>query len=213
MAGAIAALSIARPAWGQPLALPAAQPHPERVSPPPINVDYLQFGVAFTGEFNLNPGAICPDSATAPCILGSGGGLVARAGYRSHGPWYVGAAYEFDRVNTNSLMRMGVLQQLRGEMRFLFDFGQRTEPYITAGLGAAAFGNEWGVETGGVTTSFGAGFEVQLSRTTVVGAALMYRPVLLFGWTDRAGQLRDTGIAHFVGLEMVLEARQQLASH
>ena len=185
----------------------------EEVRPPPTNVDYLQFGVAFTGEFNLNPGAICPKDAIAPCILGSGGGVAARAGYRSRGPWYVGGAYEFNRIDTSSLMRLGVLQQLRAEMRYYYNLGLRTEPYFTSGLGGVAFGNEWGVEAGGLSTYGGFGFEVQLSRENVVGAALVYRPLLLFGWTDHAEQHRDTGIAHFVGLDIVLEAREPLGSH
>ena len=157
--------------------------------------------------------AEAPPAALVPCVLGSGGGLVARAGYRSRGPWYVGGAYEFDRIDTSSLMRLGILQQLRGEMRYLFDLGLRTEPYFTSGLGVAGFGNEWGLETWGLTTFLGAGFEVQLSRTTVVGIGMAYRPVLLFGWTDKADQVRNTGVAHYLGIELTMEAREQIGSH
>lgn len=186
---------------------------PVPVRPPPINVDYLQFGIAFTGEFNLNPGAICPANAEVLCIIGSGGGIAARGGYRARGPWYVGGAYEFNRVDTRGLMRMGTLQQGRAEMRYYLNLGLRLEPYFTSGLGAVVFGNEWGVETFGATTFAGLGFEVQLSRTTVVGAALVYRPVLLAGWTDRADQHRPTGIAHFLGFEVLLEDREPLGIH
>lgn len=188
---------------------PAAAP----ARPPPSNFEYVQYGVAFAAEFNVNPGRICPKDATVPCILGSGGGLGARAGYRSRGPWYVGAAYEFNRVDTSGLMRLGVLQQLRVEMRHYLRLTQQWEPYVTSGLGVAGLGNEWGVEAAGLTSFGGFGLEVQLSRTTVVGAAAVYRPVLLFAWTDRAHQHRDTGVAHFIGLELVLEAREALGAH
>ena len=84
---------------------------------------------------------------------------------------------------------------------------------LTSGFGGVLFGNEWGVETGGLTSFLGGGFEVQLSRPTVAGMSATYRPVLLFGWTDQAGQLRDTGVAHFWGIDVTIEARDALGSH
>jgi hypothetical protein len=121
--------------------------------------------------------------------------------------------YGFSKVNTNNLLPFGVLQHGAGEVRYLFNLGQRTEPYVTAGAGGLAFGNEWHVETFGVASFGGGGFEVQLSRTTVVGVALTYRPMLIFAWTDQAGQARDTGLAHYWGLEVTMEAREAVASH
>ncbi len=204
-------LGTALPAMAQTDASdPIPVPIPQWVRPPPINVDFLQYGVAFAGEFKLSAGAVCPKNATTPCILGSGVGLVARAGYRSSGPWYVGGAYEFVRLDTNSLMRLGVLQQLRGEGRYVVDLGQRTAPYVSAGVGGVVMGNEWGVESGGVSASWGLGFETQITRTTVVGAAFVHRPILFFGWVDGTGQARGTGITHFAGLEVILEAREPL---
>jgi len=185
----------------------------QRVRPPPLNVDYLQYGVALDFLFALKPGPVCPANAEVPCILGSGGGLAARAGYRSRGPWYVGGSYSLAKLDTNGLMRVGILQQLNGEMRYLLNLGQRTEPYATSGFGGMVFGNEWGAEALGLTTFAGLGFEVQLSRTTVVGMAATYRPILFFDWTDRAGQHRDTGLAHFWGLSVTMEAREALGSH
>jgi hypothetical protein len=199
--------------WRTPDAATSPRPAAAPARPPPTNVEYVQYGATFVAEFNLNPGAICPKDAKAPCILGSGGGLSARAGYRSRGPWYIGGAYEFNRVDTSGLMRLGVLQQLRIEMRHYMRLGQVWEPYVASGLGVAALGNEWAAEAAGLTSFGGFGLEIQLSRTTVVGAAAVYRPVLLFSWTDRAQQHRDTGVAHFVGLELILEAREALGSH
>lgn len=188
---------------------------PERGGPPPSSFDYLQYGVAFAAETVASSGDVCPSRETAPCIFGSGGGLEIRVGYRSRGPWYVGGAYESSRHDSSNLMRLAILQQLRAESRFYLDQGNRFTPYGTGGVGAALYGNEWGSETGGLVSFLGAGFEFQLSRTTVVGAALSYRPFLFRGWTDSAGQRRADryfgfGFAHVVALSLVLEVRDPL---
>ena len=49
-----------------------------------------------------------------------------------------------------------------------------------------------------------------------VGAGLAYRPLLLRGWTDTAGQRRADrylgfGLAHVIALELSLEVRDPLA--
>ena len=109
----------------------------------------MQYGVALTGEAVATAGDVCPDtSASTPCILGSGGGVAIRLGYRTRGAWYVGAAYEFSRQDPANLMRLAILQQLRAETRYYADQGMRLTPYLAAGLGAAVYGNEWGADTG-----------------------------------------------------------------
>lgn len=182
--------------------------------PPPLHVEYAQYGVALNAEINIDAGATCrddgPGGGFVPCILGSGGGLSIRGGYRSPGPWYLGGAYEFTKMDSSNLYRLGIFQQLRAELRYLPDIGYRAAPYFTAGLGGVAYGNEWGVETGGAQISLGAGVEMELSRLAVIGVSITYKPVLLAGWTDTAGHERDTGIAQFLGLEFLLEVRTEL---
>lgn len=182
--------------------------------PPPLHVEYAQYGVAITAEMNIDAGAACredrPAGAFEPCILGSGGGLSIRGGYRSPGPWYLGGAYEFTKMDSSNLYRLGIFQQLRAELRYLPDIGYRAAPYFTAGVGGVGYGNEWGVETGGALISFGAGVELEISRAAVLGGSVVYRPVLLAGWTDTAGHERRTAIAQFVGLELLLEVRTEL---
>jgi hypothetical protein len=194
----------------------ADEEDPERPKPPPANFDYLQYGVGLNAELVASAGDVCPGGAHSPCILGSGGGLAIRVGFRSRGPWYVGGAYETSRHESSNLLRLAILQQLRAEGRFYFDRGNRLTPYGSAGLGAALYGNEWGTDTGGVTSFLGAGFEFQLSRTAVVGLALAYRPFLFRGWTDSSGQRRADrylgfGFAHVIALEFVLEVRDPLS--
>jgi hypothetical protein len=184
--------------------------------PPPSSFDYLQYGVALAAETVVSAGDVCPDDATAPCIFGSGLGLAIRAGYRSRSPWYVGGAYEASRHDPANLLRLAILQQLRAEFRYYVDPETRTSPYVAGGLGMALYGNEWGTDTGGLTSFLGGGIEFELSRTTVVGAALVYRPFLFRGWTDTAGQRRADnylgfGLAHVIALEVLLEVKNPLA--
>ncbi len=182
------------------------------VRPPPLHVEYFQYGVAIVFENDLNTGAVCKSrgSANAPCILGGAGGLAIRGGYRSAGPWYIGGAYQFAKMDSSNLYRLGIFQQLRAEVRYLPDFGTRTAPYGSWGLGAVAYGNEWGVETGGGLLFGGLGVEVEISRTALIGFGAVYRAMLLAGWTDTAGTIRQTGIAQFWGVEFQFELRSEI---
>lgn len=183
--------------------------------PPPISVDEFHYGVAVALETLASPGDVCPTGAFAPCILGSGGGVAVRFGYRAESPWYIGGAYEFSRQNASNLLRLPILQQLRAELRHYFDRGKRVTPYAEAALGVMAYGSEWAIDTGGLVGGIGGGFEFEVSDTAVVGAALLYRPFLFRHWTDTAGQRRADrylgfGLAHMVGLELTLALRDPL---
>jgi hypothetical protein len=197
-----------------------AHPNPasaqESQRPPPNNVEYFQYGVAVAVEKLASGGDVCPPNAKTPCILGSGGGLALRMGYRSRGPWYIAGVYEFTRMDSGNLLRLAILQQLRGEGRFYLDAGNRLTPYGTLGFGAAFYGNEWNVSTGGPTLSAGVGLEFQVTQSTVIGCALGYHAFLLHNWIDSAGQSRADrylgfGLTHTVGFELTLELRSPLA--
>jgi hypothetical protein len=179
--------------------------------PPPLHVEYAQYGISLLAMATLDPGAMCGKSVQpgAPCILGNGGGLTVRGGYRSPGPWYIGGAYAFAKVNSGNLLRLGVLQELWAEMRYLPDTGSRLAPYATWGLGGIAYGNEWGVETGGALLFAGAGVQLEVSRVAVIGAGLTYKPAVIVGWTDTAGYARPTGVAQFLGFDVQLEVRSE----
>ena len=135
----------------------------------------------------------------SPCILGSGGGVVARLGRRSAGPWYFGGAYELSKQDPSSLYRFATLQQLRAEARWYLDTGRDIYPYATAGSGAVTYGNEWGIDTYGPIATLGIGIEAQISRRTVVGLALSYRFLGLRNFLDSSGFERDTSVAQIVG--------------
>ena len=197
---------------GACLLSPAASAAADHDRPPPSSSHFLQYGVGITGEALVAAEEVCP---TDPCIMGSGGGLTIRAGYRSRGPWYVGGAYEFARLDAANLIRLAILQQLRAETRYYVGHGTRLYPYLGAGLGATLYGNEWGYDTAGVAGSLGAGLEFQITSATVVGAALFYRPLLLRGWSDSAGERRADGFlgfgfAHYLGIELNFEVRDPL---
>lgn len=183
---------------------------------PYAGADQIQYGAAFVAESVADAGAVCRGAADEPCIFGSGGGLAIRAGYRARSPWYFGGAYEFSRHDPSSLLRLAILQQIRAEVRRYHDLGRRWTPYVSAGAGAAVYGNEWGAETWGGVLSLGGGAEFELSPTTAVGGALGYRAVGLAPWTDSAGIERGEGslglgLAHVVWVELILEVRSPLA--
>jgi len=211
-AGAGAAPGSATPA-------PSPEEPPRRyatdvIRPPPLHVEYAQYGVAILALVNLDSGAMCgknvhPLGAQAPCILGSGGGLVIRAGYRSPGPWYIGGAYAFSKMGSSDLYRLGILQQVWGEMRYLPDTGYRVSPFATWGVGAVAYGSEWGVETGGTMFFAGGGLQLEVSRVAVIGLGFVYKPTIIAAWTDTAGYQRPAGVAQFLGLDLQLEVRSE----
>jgi hypothetical protein len=182
----------------------------EAPKPPPLHIDYVSYGVAVTADILADSGATC-DEDVGPCILGSGGGLALRGGYRSPGPWYIGGAYQFSKTSSANIYRLGSLQQLRVEMRYMLDMGYRTSPYATWGLGGVLYGNEWGAETGGGTAFGGIGMEVQLSRLALLGLGLHYQPVVLVQFDDSAGYHRDSGMAQYLRFELQLEIRSELS--
>lgn len=197
----------------------AAPPFPPLATsgpkPPPLHVEYAEYGLAITAEMNVGSGATCPKAQSptdrvAPCILGSGGGIALRGGYRSPGPWYIGGAYEFSKMDSSNLYRLGILQQLRAEMRYIVDTGYRTSPYFAWGVGGVFYGNEWGVETAGAMVFGGVGLSIEVSRLAIVGLGFNYKPVLIAGWTDTAGQIRSTGLAQFFSFELNFEVRSEL---
>jgi hypothetical protein len=186
---------------------------PQAQRPPPNNLEYLVTGVALTGELVPSAGDMCPEGdRVAPCIREGGGGLGIRAGYRTRGPWYAGGAYEFSRHESSNLLRLAILQQLRGELRYYLDLGTRATPYAGFGVGLVVYGNEWSADTGGLTGMLGPGVELQVTQDLAVGCALYYRPMLFRGFTDTTGLRRADralgfGVAHVAGFELIVELR------
>ena len=164
--------------------------------PPPTNVVYLQYGVALTAETVSAAGPIC-DNVAVPCILGPGGGVAVRVGWRGTGALYFGGAYELSKQDPNKLLRLAILQQVRAEGRYYFVSGRDTEPYLSTGLGLAGYGNEWGVDTWGPAAFLGLGLETQITRRTVVGVALAYRLLYFQRFTDTRGSFGVDRISLF----------------
>lgn len=178
----------------------------EGANPPPTNIVYFQYGVALAGELVASAGPMCNTTA-APCILGPGGGIALRAGWRGAGPIYLGGAYELTKQDPSKLYRLALLQQARAEGRYYFMNARVTEPYAGVALGVAGYGNEWGVDTWGPAASLGFGVEYQVTQRTVIGTALNYRVIYFSRFTDTSGAARDPGIAQLVGFDVVLEQR------
>jgi hypothetical protein len=195
------------PAEGEPGVRPLVDL--QNAPPPPTNVVYLQYGVALTAEVVSAAGPIC-DNVNVPCIIGPGGGVAVRVGWRGIGALYLGGAYELSKQDPNKLFRLAILQQARAEARYYFVSGRDTEPYLAGGLGVAGYGNEWSVDTWGPAGFGGIGVETQITRRTVVGVALAYRLLYFQEFKDTSGAARDAGIAQLVGLDLVLEQRDPI---
>lgn len=178
----------------------------EGTHPPPTTIVYFQYGVALAAEVPTTPGPIC-DTSAAPCILGPGGGIAVRAGWRGAGPIYLGGAYELTKQDPSKLYRLALLQQARVEGRYYFMNARVTEPYASVGLGVAGYGNEWGVDTWGPAAGIGFGVEYQVTQRTVIGVTATYRGIYFSQFTDTSGAARDGGLAQLFGLDVNLEQR------
>jgi hypothetical protein len=177
------------------------------VGPPDTRRPFIQYGIAFTIEDVVAPGPICSNS---PCILGSGGGIAGRVGFRGSERLYIGGSYELSKQEPNKLYLLGILQQVRGELRTYFPTGNRTTPFLVLGAGLAGYGNEWNVDTWGPSAQLGAGLEVELSGRSLVTVSLLYRPIYFRSFTDSSGESHGAGIAQFFGVELAVEAQDAL---
>lgn len=195
------------PAGSEPVTRPLADL--QNAPPPPTNVIYVQYGVALTAEVVSAAGPIC-DNVDVPCILGPGGGVAVRVGWRGTGAVYIGGAYELSKQDPNKLLRLAILQQARAELRYYLVSGRVTEPYLAGGLGVFGYGNEWSVDTWGPAAFGGVGIETQLTRRTVVGVAIAYRMLYFQEFKDTTGAFRDAGVAQLFGLDLILEQRDPI---
>jgi len=167
----------------------------------------IVYGAALTAELLASSGAICPPTATVPCVIGSGGGLAVRAGYRFHFPFYIGGAYEFSKQDAHKSITLAILQQVRAEARYFLPVSGAYVPFLAGGTGAVGYGSAWSIQTYGGVAFLGFGLELELSRTSVMAFMVSYRPIVLLKWRDSVEADRPTGILSMVGLELALEQR------
>ncbi len=187
--------------------------------PPQSRRAYLQYGVALAAEGVASAGPICgqvsilslfaPLTSPSNCILGSGGGVSARAGWRASELLYLGGAYETTKQDPNQLYRLGILQQVRAEGRRYFPSGRDVTPFVLLAAGLHGYGNEWSIDTWGVNGSAGAGVEVELGGPVLV-VSLAYRAMYFRSWTDTGEIPHDSGVAQFLAFEVSVEARDAL---
>ena len=210
LAGGLGAAAPFASAEARADAAAAASFEPEVLAPPaPPRRAYVQYGVAFTVEGVAHPGPVCADP-NQPCILGSGGGIDIGVGWRPTDDLYIGGAYEFSKQDPNKLFRLAILQQVRLELRHYFPTGKSAEPFALCALGLASYGNEWAVATWGPSGTIGAGLEVELTGGAVLDVSLAYRPIYLRSFADSIPAYHEAGVAHFVSLQIALEAQDTL---
>jgi hypothetical protein len=187
-------------------------------APPKSERGYLQYGVALSAEGVASPGPICKESVSilqslavpsTNCILGSGGGISARVGWRPSEVLYIGGAYEMTKQDPNQLYRLGILQQARAEGRRYFPNGRESAPFVLLAAGVHGYGNEWSIDTWGLDGSLGVGLEVELGGP-VLELSLAYRAMYFKAWTDTSEIPHDSGVAHFLALEVSIEAKDAI---
>lgn len=206
-----AALVAARPAAADVLGTGAEEEAAHRRADGHVDAPkpaMLQYGVGFAAEYLADAGDTC--APAAPCILGSGGGLAARLGWRAPTHWYFGGAYEVAKLDSNKLYRLGLLHQLRGEARWYLETDRVGTPYVTGILGAVAYGSEWSPDTFGPIGGVGVGVSTEIAPRTLVGVGLSYRVAWLSAFTDTAGTSRPAGAFQLLTLDFSLEARDPL---
>jgi hypothetical protein len=201
--------TLARAQQVPPPPAPDSETAITRAPPPPARRPSLQYGVAITVEDVVSPGPICANAA-GTCILGSGGGIAIRVGWRSPEDFYIGGVYELSKQDPDKLYLLGTLQQARLEIRRYFPTGRATEPFVMGAVGLAGYGNEWSVDTWGPSATLGAGVEVELPGGPLLDASLVYRPIYLRSFGDSSSLVHGAGVAQFLVLEVALEAQDAL---
>lgn len=176
--------------------------------PPPSGHAYVQYGVALAAETVISSGAIC-SLVPNNCVFGLGGGLAVRVGWRPNDELYVGGVYEVSKQDPNQLYPLGILQQVRAEGRRYFLTGREVTPFLLVGAGVAGYGNEWSVDTWGPTGTVGGGIEVGLGGPVLLVSAA-YRPMYFRSWVIPTDNQLQSGIVHFVGLDVAVEAKDRL---
>jgi hypothetical protein len=198
---------IATPARAADSAAPRTTATAESLIRPPASWNtYLQYGVALAAETVVSSGAIC--SRVDNCIFGSGGGLAISIGWRPDDYFFIGGTYEISKQDPDQLYRLGILQQLRAEGRRYFPTGREVAPFLLLGAGVGGYGNEWSIDTWGPTGTLGAGIEVELGGPVLLVSAA-YRPMYFHSWVVSSNDLQS-GIVHFVGLDIAVEAKDRL---
>jgi hypothetical protein len=168
---------------------------------------FIQYGAALTAEILASAGSICPNDSQAPCVVGSGGGLAVRVGYRFHSPFYLGGAYEASKQDAHKALTLAILQQLRLETRYVAPGTSALSPFLTGGIGIVFYGSQWALDTWGSQVFLGLGAEIAFSRTSLLAVAANYRAILLQPlqvWKDAT---YPTGLMSMIGLEMSFEQR------
>lgn len=198
--------SFGSPARADDSTAPATVANEVLAAPPSSGHSYLQYGVALAAETVVSSGAIC--SRVDNCIFGSGGGLAVRIGWRLDDYLFIGGTYEISKQDPDQLYRLGILQQLRAEGRRYFPTGREVAPFLLLGAGFGGYGNEWSVDTWGPTGTLGAGIEVELGGPVLVVSAA-YRPMYFHSWVVSSNDLQS-GIVHFVGLDIAVESKDRL---
>jgi hypothetical protein len=182
--------------------------HLDAPQPAPDNQVSAHYGVGIVAEIPASTGRLCDD--TNPCILGSGAGVAARLGFDTPNRRLLGIVYSVTKQDSAKLYRLATLQQLRAEGRLGFNTHRIFEPFVLGGLGAAAYGNEWAIDTYGPLISLGVGGRLEVAHAAFVALSLNYRGFRSVAFTDDSGVSRPVALVQLVGFDISFETLDKL---
>ena len=133
-----------------------------------------------------------------------------RVGWRPNDAFYIGGAYEISKQDPDQLYRLGILQQLRAEGRRYFPTGREVTPFLLVGRGRrAATATSGRVDTWGPTATLGGGIEVELGGPVLLRLGRLPAHVLPLLGRSRRATTSQSGVVHFVGLDIAVEAKDR----
>jgi hypothetical protein len=182
------------------LALPAAsasaQDFPLEVPPDPIALDPVLSGSVYTGlVFPVSTTPLCPGESD--CVLLPGGlvGVYVERRWPS-GP-ALGLGYEVWFVDSSGVYELGIMQELRAQVRYSFLQSSIVHPFVGLGIGALIFGDTLKIATAGVALDLLIGVELELTEIIGVYVGLPWRFFRTTAFTtprDRVRRADDPGI-------------------
>jgi hypothetical protein len=157
---------------------------PPRSELPPLIVGVIEGGVQ--GALHNRP--FCP--AGEGCVLRTGGGIGVRVEWRFPSLISTGVGLDYSFFDGDGLYEVGTLATLRYTIRALFLPLAKYHPLLDFGLGLAAFGDTFTVDTLGGALDFRGGVEIEVSPSMAVDLALGARLLGVAPYTTEADGVR-----------------------
>jgi hypothetical protein len=161
-------------ALGVATSIARAQDAELEIPPDPIALDPVLSGSVYTGlVFPVERSALCPGESDCVFLPGGAVGLFVERRWPS-GP-ALGLGYEVWFVDSSGVYELGIMQELRAQVRYSFLQSSNFHPFIGLGIGALIFGDTLKIATAGVAIDLLLGLELELTEVIGVYIGLPWR--------------------------------------